>query len=67
MFILRTLVETYCSQKEGRLYACFIDFRKAFDMVIQKVLKLNYKKLVLEQNFTILLKVCTDAENHAFE
>ena len=29
------IVDKHCSTKEGRLYACFIDFHKAFDSVIQ--------------------------------
>ena len=42
------IVDKYCtcSTKEGRLYACFIDFQKAFDSVIHcgltlKLLQLN--------------------------
>jgi hypothetical protein len=32
LFIMRTLFDKYCKGKKG-LYACFIDFRKAFDSV----------------------------------
>ena len=30
-FIVKCLINKYCSTQEGRLYACFIDFHKAFD------------------------------------
>ena len=32
-----------------------------------KEIKIKLLELVLEQNFTILLKVCTDAADHPFE
>ena len=40
-FVIKCLIDKYCSIKEGRLYACFIDFRKAFDSVIHTGLKLK--------------------------
>ena len=29
MFILKTIVDKYCNTKDGRVYACFVDFQKA--------------------------------------
>ena len=33
IFTLRTLIEKYCYQNKRKIYACFVDFRKAFDSV----------------------------------
>ena len=33
IFTLRTLIEKYCYQNKQKIYACFVDFRKAFDSV----------------------------------
>lgn len=40
-FIVKCLIDKYCNTKEGRLYACFIDFHKAFDSVVHNGLKLK--------------------------
>lgn len=44
-FIVKCLIDKYCSTKEGKLYACFIDFYKAFDSVIHCELKLKLLQL----------------------
>ena len=36
MFVLRTLIEQYTKQSNSRLVTCFIDFKKAFDSVLQQ-------------------------------
>jgi hypothetical protein len=33
MFIIRTLIEKYCKKGKKPLYACFVDFQKAFDSI----------------------------------
>jgi hypothetical protein len=33
-FVLKTLNDKYINRKGGKLFACFIDLRKAFDTVI---------------------------------
>ena len=33
VFTLRTLVDKYVHDHNGKIYACFVDFRKAFDSV----------------------------------
>jgi hypothetical protein len=40
-FIVKCLIDKYCCIKEGRLYACFIDFHKAFDSLIHNGMKLK--------------------------
>ena len=34
LFILKCISDTYCNSKDGRVFACFVDFQKAFDTVI---------------------------------
>ena len=38
MFVLRTLIEKNSNGKNGTLYACFINFHKAFDRVIHTLM-----------------------------
>ena len=33
IFILQTLINKYLKKKGGRLYYCFVDYRKAFDFI----------------------------------
>ena len=47
------IIDKYCSKKGGKLFACFVDYRKAFDSV-KHAGKINYCNLVLEHNFTML-------------
>ena len=41
MFILKNIIDTKINEKHGRLYACFVDFRKACDTVIHAGIKLK--------------------------
>ncbi len=50
MFILRTLVEKYTKNGQ-KLYACFVDFRKAFDYVNHKYLLFKLYKNGIRGNF----------------
>ena len=50
-FIVKCLINKYCSTQEGRLYACFIDFHKAFDSVIHCGLKLKLLQLNVGNKF----------------
>ena len=40
-FILKNIIDTKINEKHCRLYACFVDFRKAFDTVIHAGIKLK--------------------------
>jgi hypothetical protein len=31
LFVLKCILDEYCSERNGRVYACFVDFQKAFD------------------------------------
>lgn len=41
MFVLRTLIEKYTNGSKSRLFACFVDFKKAFDSVLHQALFLK--------------------------
>lgn len=55
MFILRTLIEKY-TKKGGKLYACFIDFRKAFDKIDHTYLLYKMLKMGISGNMFNLFK-----------
>jgi hypothetical protein len=45
LFVLKCILDEYCSERNGREYACFVDFQKAFDTVIHTGLKIKLLKL----------------------
>ena len=51
MFILKTLFDKYCCKPGGRLYACFVDFRKAFETIIHEGLIFKLLQLGIGTNF----------------
>lgn len=55
-FILKCLIDKYCSTKEGRLYSCFIDFQKAYDSVIHCGLKLKLLQSNIGTKFYNIIK-----------
>jgi hypothetical protein len=52
MFILKSIIDQYCNMKDGRVFACFVDFQKAFDKVIHTgiLIKLLDKLQILQYN-----------------
>ena len=56
MFVLRTLIEKYTKDKSGKLFACFIDFRKAFDTVIHDIMLYKLIKIGIAGNFYNVIK-----------
>ena len=51
VFIVKSLIDKYCNSKDGRLYACFIDFHKAFDSVIHNGMKLKLLQMNVGNKF----------------
>lgn len=51
MFILKCLIDQYTNSSGNRLYACFVDFRKAFDSVVHPGLKYKLLKLGIGGQF----------------
>ena len=56
MFVLRTLIEKYTKGKNGKLFACFIDFRKAFDRVIHDIMLHKLLRIGIAGNFYNVIK-----------
>ena len=56
MFVLRTLIEKYTKDKGGKLFTCFIDFRKAFDTVIREILLYKLLRIGIAGNFYNVIK-----------
>ena len=56
MFVLKTLIEVYRKPKGGKLYACFVDFSKAFDKVWSHGLLYKLLKSGIGGNFFAIIK-----------
>jgi hypothetical protein len=50
MFVLKTLIQKYTSSNK-KLYACFVDFRRAFDSVLHEALLYKLLSLGIGGNF----------------
>ena len=62
MFVLRTIIEKYQS-KGLKVYACFVDFAKAFDSVLHSVMFYKLCSLGISGNFYNVVKNMYD-DNH---
>ena len=56
MFILKTIIDKYCKIKDGRLFACFVDFQKAFDTIIHTGIKIKLLQIGVGSNFYNIIK-----------
>ena len=56
IFTLRSIINKYCLKQRGKLYTCFVDFRKAFDSVWREAMLLKLLRLGVRGNFYFLLK-----------
>ena len=56
MFVLRALIEKYKKDKCGKLFACFIDFRKGFDTVIPHIMLFKLLTIGIAGNFYNVIK-----------
>ena len=56
MFILKTLIDKYCKGEGRKIYACFVDFQKAFDTVIHTGIKLKLLQIGICSNFYEIIK-----------
>ena len=54
-FILGTLVDSALAKRKGRLYCCFVDFRKAFDSVNRAALWYKLGQLGISGKFILTL------------
>ena len=56
MFVLKSLIDKYTKPKAGKLFACFVDFSKAFDTVWWQGLYFKLLKLGIAGNFFKTIK-----------
>ena len=64
IFSLQTIIDRYVKNTSGgRIYACFIDFKKAFDSIWHDGLLLRLLQYNINGHFTMLSKTCTLSPN----
>ena len=56
MFILKCIIDRYCHNKDGRVFACFVDLRKAFDTVIHTGINLKLLDIGVGTKFYNIIK-----------
>lgn len=56
IFVLKTLIDKYINRKGGKLFACFIDLRKAFDTVIHAGIRYKLIKYGISGKFYSIIK-----------
>jgi hypothetical protein len=56
MFILKCLVDKYTNNKDNKFYACFVDFKRAFDTVIHPGMVIKMLKSDIGGNIYHLIK-----------
>jgi hypothetical protein len=71
MFIIKCIIDKYCKIKNGKVYACFVDFQKAFDTVIHTGIKIKLLSIGIDsklyeiiKNMYEVSKSCFKPENH---
>ena len=56
MFILENLIDRHTSKGASALYACFVDFRRAFDSVWHDSLFYKLRRLGVSEKFNHTIK-----------
>jgi hypothetical protein len=71
MFIIKCIIDKYCKTKDGKVYACFVDFQKAFDTVIHTGIKIKLLSIGVGSKFYEIIKTmyevsksCVKLQNH---
>jgi hypothetical protein len=60
MFVINCLINKYCSSKDGRLFACFVDLKEAFDTVIHVGIKIRLLDIGVGSLFYNIIKQIYD-------
>jgi hypothetical protein len=71
MFIIKCILDKYCKTKDGKVYACFVDFQKAFDTIIHTGIKIKLLSIGVGSKFYEIIKnmyevgkSCVKLQNH---
>ncbi|XP_063426826.1 uncharacterized protein LOC134710401 [Mytilus trossulus] len=56
MFVLKCIFDKYCNTKDGRVFACFVDFHKAFDKVIHTGIRIKLLEIGVSSRFYSVIK-----------
>ena len=64
VFTLKTIVDKYTRKHRVKLYACFVDLRKAFDTVCRDLLLHKISCLGIGGHFFIVFLICTTTQLH---
>ena len=71
MFIIKCIIDKYCKTKDGKVYACFVDFQKAFDTVMHTGIKIKLLSIEVGSKFYEIIKnmykvskSCVKLQNH---
>jgi hypothetical protein len=51
-------IDQYCKTKDGKVFACFVDFQIAFDKVIHTGIKLKLLGIKVSSRFYNIIKTC---------
>jgi hypothetical protein len=71
MFIIKCIIDKYCKTENGKVYACFVDFQKAFDTVIHTGIQIKLLSIGVGSKFYEIIKnmyevskSCVKLQNH---
>ena len=56
MFVLKSIFDKYCNTKDERVFACFVDFHKAFDKVIHTGIRIKLLEIGVSSRFYSVIK-----------
>ena len=56
LFILKSIIDQYCNMKDGKVFACFVDFQKAFDKVIHTGILIKLLDIGVSSRFYNIIK-----------
>lgn len=54
--VINNLVRKYCHKNGSKIYSCFVDFSKAFDMIPRDILLTKLRKFGINGNFFNIIK-----------
>jgi hypothetical protein len=57
VFIIKAIVVKYLREKRGRIYWCFVDFKKAFDSIDRETLWFKMRRIGVGENMANCIKI----------